>query len=204
MFTDIVFPKNNEKRFIDIAKKLGIRSICFIYGIKTKNDINKINNKIKNIKNKTQIKLFTGIITDINNIKKIRRFADLTLIQASQKSREIIEKARPDIIYNLENAKRKDFIYSRNSGLNQVLCKVAKKNDVMIGISINNILKSKGKNILLGRIKQNIRLCQKYKTKIAIASFAKDPYEMRSQYELRSLTSENHTPKYIFKDTIQP
>lgn len=187
MFTDIVFPKNNEKKFIDMAHKLGVKSLCFVYNAKNKKEIDKINNKIKKIQNKTKIKLFTGIITDTNNIKKIRRHAELTLIHASDKSRGIIEKAKPDIIFNLENARRKDFIYSRNSGLNQVLSKLAKKNEVIVGISVNNIINNKNKNILLGRIKQNIKLCQKYKTKFVVASFAKHAYEMRGLHELRSL-----------------
>lgn len=28
---DIVFPKNNEEEFIDMAKKLGYLSLCFVY-----------------------------------------------------------------------------------------------------------------------------------------------------------------------------
>lgn len=187
MFTDIVFSKNNEKKFIEIAGKLNIKSLCFIYSAKDKNDISKIQSKIKNIQKGTKIKLFTGVISDAGNIKKIRKLTELTLIQASDKNQEIIEKAKPDIIFNIESSQRKDFVYSRNSGLNQVLCKLANKTNLMIGIDINNVLNSKNKNILLGRIKQNIKLCQKYGVKIVVASFAKNPYEMRNPYELRSL-----------------
>ncbi len=187
MFTDIVFPRNNEKKFIDVAEKLEVKSLCFVYDIKNKNEIDKINNKIKKIQKTTKIRIFTGILADAKSIKKTRRLADLSLMHASDSNQEIIEKAKPDIIFNLENPGRKDFIYSRNSGLNQVLCNLANKNNIIMGIGVSNIIKSKKKNILLGRIKQNIRLCQKYKVKTAIASFAEDPYEMRSPYELRSL-----------------
>jgi len=187
MFTDIVFPRNNEKKFIDVAEKLGVKSLCFVYDAKNKDEIDKINNKIKRIQKTTKIKIFTGIIADASNINKVRRLADINLVHASDRNQEIIEKAKPDIIFNLESPGRKDFIYSRNSGLNQVLCNLANKHNIMVGISINSIIKSKKKNVALGRIKQNIRLCQKYRVKTAIASFAEDPYEMRSPYELRSL-----------------
>src|SRR4030042_5983831 len=142
MFTDIVFPKNNEKKFIDVAGKLGVKSLCFVYDAKNKNDIDEINTKIKKIQKTTKIKIFAGVTTDINNIKKVRRLPDLTLIHASDKNQEIIEKAKPDIIFNLESPGRKDFIYSRNSGLNQVLCNLANKNNIMIGIGTSNMLNS--------------------------------------------------------------
>ena len=62
-----------------------------------------------------------------------------------------------------------DFMHFRNSGLNQVLVKLAKKNNVGIGFSINNL--QKNKIDLLGKIMQNIMLCNKYKVKVYIVEF---------------------------------
>jgi len=64
-----------------------------------------------------------------------------------------------------------DFMHFRNSGLNQVLVKLAKKNDVGIGFSINNLQKNENKIDLLGKIMQNIMLCNKYKVKVYIVEF---------------------------------
>ena len=39
MFVDIVFPKDNEKKFIKIAKELGYNGLCFVYTISKFNKI---------------------------------------------------------------------------------------------------------------------------------------------------------------------
>ncbi|GAI58208.1 unnamed protein product [marine sediment metagenome] len=56
----------------------------------------------------------------------------------------------------------------RDSGLNEVLCKLAKKNNIKIGIQINKIqkLNKQQKAIVLSRIIQNINLCKRTKTPI--------------------------------------
>ena len=67
-----------------------------------------------------------------------------------------------------------------------MLCKLAKKNNIAIGFSFNEILKSKEKSKLIGRMMQNIKLCRKYKVKMVFASFAKNKFEMRAVKDLLS------------------
>ena len=66
-----------------------------------------------------------------------------------------------------------DFMHSRNSGLNHVLVKLAKKNNIGIGFSLDrlNKLDKLNKVNLLGKIMQNIKLCNKYKVKYYIVNF---------------------------------
>jgi RNase P/RNase MRP subunit p30 len=42
---------------------------------------------------------------------------------------------------------------------------------------------------VLGRMKQNFRLCRKYRVPIFVASFATTLFEMRGPYEVRALLS---------------
>ena len=56
---------------------------------------------------------------------------DKRFIKSSDDDRRVFEKNKNIFIYNLED-KNRDFIHYRNSGLNQVLCKLAKKNDIAI------------------------------------------------------------------------
>ena len=67
----------------------------------------------------------------------------------------------------------KDFMSYKNSGLNQVLAKLAKKRNVGIGFSLSrfNNLNKLDKANLLGKILQNIMLCNKYKVKYYIVRF---------------------------------
>ncbi len=66
------------------------------------------------------------------------------------------------------------------------VARLAKKNDVAIGFSFNSVLNSSGmlRAQIIGRMQQNISLCRKYKNKTVIASFARNPYEMRAPGDL--------------------
>tara|TARA_Y100000310_G_scaffold343267_2_gene450088 strand:- start:857 stop:1318 length:462 start_codon:yes stop_codon:yes gene_type:complete len=95
-------------------------------------------------------------------------------------NRAALDSNKVDILLDPHLGNRRDKMHQRNSGLNQVLLKLAKKNNVAIGISFKNILKSKAED--LGRIIQNIKLCRKYKVKIVILE-----YEGRNEEDVNSL-----------------
>lgn len=172
---DVVFPRNNEEEFISMAFKLGYDELCFVY-----DSIEELNRKKKMIKNK-QLKLCFGL--DLKSRKK----NSLVVDKASGNSREVIESKNADIIYGFEIITKKDYIHHRASGLNHVLCKLMSKNKVAIGFSVSLILNYKQKAVLMGRMKQNIKLCRKYKVKMVIGSFSSEPYEMRPVHDLISL-----------------
>lgn len=173
---DVVFPQRNEEEFISMAVKLGYTGLCFVYD--SADELIKNKEKLK----KTKIKLLFGL-----KFKSKRKVYDFIVAKASGKSRDILERRKADIIYDFEKNAREDYIHHRASGLNQVLCKLARKNNVAVGFSVSSILNSKQKPVLLGRIKQNVRLCRKYKVKVVIGSFSSEPYEMRSLHDLISL-----------------
>jgi len=179
---DIVLPNNNEKKFIEIAGKLGYNELIFLY------DYNEFLKK-QNNKFDGKIKIKLGILSDPRNIYNLKnKFKNVLItIKSSENDREIIEKSKADLVFSLESTGKKDFMHQRGSGLNQVMCKLAKENNVAIGFSFSSILNSSKKYEILGRISQNIRLCRKYKVKTAIASFASKPYEMRAPRDLISL-----------------
>ena len=189
MFIDLVLPKNNEKEFIEIAEKLKINGLCFVYFFKTKEDFLKKNEKIKKLQEKTKLRLFTGLIADSKNINKAKKLAKLVIYKSSGNDRHAIEKSKANTVFGLETIAARDSMHHRNSGLNQVLCKLANKNNVMIGFSFSSILNTDGmiRSQIFGRMMQNIRLCRKYKVKAVIASFAEKPYDMRPYPDLKSI-----------------
>ena len=85
-------------------------------------------------------------------------------------NRKILENKDVDILLSPESHQRKDYMKQRDSGLNEIHCKLAKKNNIKIAIDLNNLKKAdkKQKAILLARIKQNIILCKRTKTKIIL------------------------------------
>jgi len=101
-------------------------------------------------------------------------------------NRKILETKKNCTLIGIEKNKSKDFMKYRNSGLNQVLCKLAKKNNISIGISFNDILNSENRIDLLGKIMFNIKLCRKYKVKIILCNSTKNEKEIRNEKDLRA------------------
>ena len=112
-------------------------------------------------------------------------------------NRKILEKEKVDIFMPLL-ANRKDFQKQRNSGFNHVLAKIAKKNNVIIGINLDEIAKSevKEKANLLARIKQNIRLCNKNKLKMRFVFSDKNKREI---HDLKALGLVLAMPTWMTK-----
>ena len=117
-----------------------------------------------------------GFISD----KKIKPFS---VYKGS--NRKVFENG-VDLIYGLEFSNERDFIFHRNSGMNHVLAKIAKEKNVTIGFSFSDWKKSKNKATILGRMHQNYVLCQKYKVKTLVASFASEPSDVADKTQLNA------------------
>jgi ribonuclease P/MRP protein subunit RPP1 len=117
--------------------------------------------------------------------KKIRENPDKKIIFSGENdelNRKIMEKEKIDTLL-ISQKERKDFQKQRNSGLNSVLAKIAKKNKIKIGINLDEILnaKQKEKAQIIARIKQNIELCKKNKINMKfIGRKKKDTYDLKS------------------------
>tara|TARA_Y100000310_G_C20651012_1_gene799439 strand:+ start:1417 stop:1908 length:492 start_codon:yes stop_codon:yes gene_type:complete len=121
---------------------------------------------------------------------KIQKNKELVVVQGGDEkvNRLAVETRKVDVLLSPEKNSKKDFMFFRNSGLNQVLCKLANKNKIAIGFSFSDVLNSKGRgrSKILARMAQNVKLCKKYKVKMMFSSFAKDKYELRSETILAS------------------
>ena len=113
-------------------------------------------------------------------------------------NRKIIEK-QPIKILLINQYKRKDKQKQRNSGLNQVMAKIVKKNKIVIGINLDEIIesKTKQKSEILSRVKQNIKLCNK--NKINMKFIATNPKNNRNIYDLKSLGIVLGMPTWMTK-----
>jgi ribonuclease P/MRP protein subunit RPP1 len=87
--------------------------------------------------------------------------------EGEEVSRKVLEKENIEILL-LNQAGKKDYQKQRNSGFNHVMAKLAKKKDVVIGIDLDELIKSseKEKAEVIARIRQNIRICNKNKLKM--------------------------------------
>lgn len=127
----------------------------------------------------------------VKELRKQLSTKELHIIEPinDQIARTALESKQTDILLSPEKHVLKDFMHQRNSGLNHILCKLANKNNIAIGISFSDLLREKMLHKRLGRIMQNIKLCRKYKVKLVLASFAKNEYETRNPKDLITLAA---------------
>ena len=184
MYTDIVVPNHDEGEFIEISSKLGIKKLYFLYDFEN-------HNKLESIDNKNNIELRTGFIVNQKNMNKALQYSKLLAVKSSDKDRYFIESKKIKLIYGFEDVNRKDYLHQRASGLNHILCELANKNNIMIGFSYSSLFNKNPETsaLIMGRMMQNIALCQKYKVKTAIGSFSQNPFEIKAHHDVASLFS---------------
>ncbi len=175
----LCYPKKNEEEFVLLAERLGYKEICFIYDESVV--FQEVLSYIKSLK--TQLKIYTGLLNP-KNIQKARQSVDL--IFATKDFRFALEKQDVDIIFNQEIENPKDSVYQRQSGLNHILCSIAEEKQKIVGLNFSLLLgKTKSEQAkIMGRFAQNIFLCKKYKTNLAVFCFAIKPDELRSPNDL--------------------
>jgi hypothetical protein len=181
---DIVFPHNNEAEFFAMAERLGTKKLVLVYPSKELAGRSPAAPKGLAVK--------TAVIADPPKARQPRQQGILTFVQCSDADRAVLEQGAADVLFSAEKTQVKDYMHQRGSGLNHVLCALAKKNNVAIGFSFADVLSSTGSERarLLGRMMQNIVLCRKCKTSMVIASFAKDPWQMRSLHDVQAFFRE--------------
>ena len=113
-------------------------------------------------------------------------------------SRQVLEKEKITVLLlNLEG--RKDKMKQEDSGFNHVLSREAKKNNVTIGINLDEIINSnkKEKALILGRIQQNIELCSKKELNMKFISPSRIE---RNIYDLKALGLVLGMPTWMTKN----
>lgn len=184
MFQDICFPKGNEGEFIDVALKLGTKALIFVYDFKDLKTYDMQKKALKELVNAKSIKADIGLLVDEKSINRLPLTDDYVFSKTP--SKQLIEHKKSYILYDFELQEKNDFLHHRNSGLNQVFCNIMKEKEKILGISFSTLINAGKKGVILGRMRQNIRLSRKYKLRTFTLSFAKTPYELRAEHEIKS------------------
>jgi len=132
--------------------------------------------------------------------KLIRENAGKRIIFSSDSEetvRKVLEKENIEILL-LNQAGKRDSHKQRDSGFNHVLAKLAKKRGVIIGINLDEIIKSseKEKAAIIARVKQNIKICVKNKLKMKFIY----KNQKRDAYDLRALGLFLGMPTHMVKN----
>ncbi len=168
---DIVIPTNNEDAFVAMAEKLGIRQLLFLYSPQS----------FKLGKN-------SAILCTHQQLKEAKKKTQFVFVRAEANVRKLVEQ-RPYAVFGFEYLENKDSFHQRRSGMDHVLARIMADTDVAYAFSFADLLNAPSymQPIILGRLYQNCMLAKKYKVKVIIASFASEPFMMRSEKDLMCL-----------------
>jgi RNase P/RNase MRP subunit p30 len=133
-------------------------------------------------------KMARSIIASLQDKKKKKVIA--LLARDDPFNRRAIETLKINYLVSPERnwQGKKDSLKQRDSGLNHVTAKEAKKEGISIVIDFSYLMKldKEKASIVLARIIQNIKICRRAKCDIKIATFAKTKKEISSQKNLET------------------
>lgn len=131
------------------------------------------------------------------NIQELKKQNKQVIVQANSQefNRKILEMKDVDIFLSPEIHERKDSLKQRDSGLNEVLCNLANKNEIKIGIDLTKIIHLSviEKSDILSRIMQNIELCRRANAKIVIYPNEFSKQEIQSFFRVLGASTKQAT-----------
>ncbi|MDP3734066.1 MAG: hypothetical protein Q8R37_02465 [Nanoarchaeota archaeon] len=110
-----------------------------------------------------------------------------------------LERTTVNILIGIEFIHPKDSFHFVRGGLDQVLCTIAAKNKKMIAFSFQEILSSKNRSQLLGRMAFNLELCKKYNLKTIFSNFSSEATSLRSAADLASFQKVLEKQRNVYK-----
>jgi ribonuclease P/MRP protein subunit RPP1 len=148
----------------------------------------------------SEIKADGVLIKTNGNEKETRRIIDKLkgkpfkiALQAHDNvfNRRALETMKINYLVSPEKEIKKDNLKQRDSGLNHILAKIAKKNNIAIIINHNELttLPPKEKATQLSRIIQNISICRKANCEIKIASLGENKDQLITPKDRQTLFS---------------
>lgn len=165
---DIVLAKKSAQ-FTEKAGGLGFQNLIFALPYQTNLNLNAIDAVIIHTSSLKELRKQTGIVA--NNGKKP------IILAEHETSRAAFENKQTWLVVMPE--------------LNHVLCNLAVKNDIIIGIDLSKIRKAQPKERakILEKMLKIARLCRKYRVKTIIASFADKQEDLASFKDIQAFAS---------------
>lgn len=173
------------------AKGLGYSGICFSEYYEGRAQLEKLKAEIAKARQKTKMEIFLGFearnTRELRRLADMRRMFDILLARGGdlKMNRVAIETKEVDILTHPEHGRY-------DCGMNHVMAKLAKRNDVAIEINLREILTStkKTRSRILGNMRDNIALEKKYKMPIILCSGAISHWELRDPFCMISMVEQ--------------
>ena len=181
IFYDFNIAPNEE--VLETLEAFKFKGACIFYNSKKYLEDNLIEN-FEELKESTNLDLYHGIVIDETNpqllgkeVQRYYRKVDLIMANGgdSKINRIICETPQIDIINH-------PYLNKRNSGINHVLSKLLKDNNITVNINIRDILEHRGfyRAKMLNQINQLLMLQKKYCFRTIISSGSRSFYDVKS------------------------
>ncbi|MBR9700601.1 hypothetical protein GOV11_01925 [Candidatus Woesearchaeota archaeon] len=180
---DLVFPKGNETKLVEMAKELGFTELMLCYSLSDK----MLKQRVKEVQTLSK-GIAVSLAVLVKNQQDVQKARAFTRNIIGIGKTWIFEDKRVSHVINFESGKREDFIHHRNSGLSQVSIKNCMRTDKIFLVNIAQ-LHCEQQHIILGRMMQNNRFFKKYKPKVNVVSGAAQALEMRAPKDLENFLS---------------
>jgi len=130
------------------------------------------------------MEILSGSLEEIRKkADKLKKENKLVIVQGKdiEFNRKILEIKKINILI-LQHKTGKDKLKQRDSGLNEILCEIARKNNITLAIDFSEMLESEGKERakMLGRLIQNLKLMKKAGNKIEILNKPEDKKSLQA------------------------
>jgi len=132
-----------------------------------------------------------AVIVSANDIRSAKKKSKYVIAKSSDKDRYVIEHEKPFMLIGLGESTKSDKTKKREIGINQVLCKLAAKNNVSFGFNFKSLLTAdiERRAIILGRWMHIARIARKYKVKCNIISLAESQEDLRDAYDFQAFAN---------------
>jgi len=173
------------------AEELGYSNICFSEYYEGRAQLEKLKAEIAKAQRKTKIEILLGFearnTRELKRLADIKRMFDVLLAHGGdlRMNRAAVETKEVDILTHPEH-KRYD------CGVNHIMAKLAKRNNVAIEINFREILTStkKTRSRILANMRDNITLAKKYKMPIILCSGAISHWELCDPLSMVSMAEQ--------------
>lgn len=185
------------------AKELGYAGICFSEYYEGRAQLEKLKAKIAGASKKTKIEILLGFearnTRELKRLTDMRRLYDVLLARGGdlRLNRAAVEAREVDILTHPEHGRY-------DCGMNHVMAKLAKKNNVAIEINFREILTStkKTRSRILTSMRDNIALVKKYKMPIILCSGSISHWELRDPLCMSSMAEQLGLPLKQAKEAV--
>ena len=202
MYTLVEYNSDCEFLMSELKRYEQIPVIIFRLSLNGKENIKSQLRKIREIREKINTEFFAVLVSieklensSVGIINQLKQKFDLVIgFGGTNKiNRFFLENTQIDFLADSQNSISRlkiDFIHHFNSGLNQVLCKLAKERNIGLIFSLN-FTEGRTKYILreFGRINQNVRFARKYGLPVYINFIVSGKEQIKSISQIKAMSS---------------